>query len=224
MSFLSKFLFKKNPAVFFVEGNIGSGKTTTLARAKQILCDKGFDVLTVTEDVERWKRQNLLGDMYENRSRPSVRAFQVLGCLRQYVERAKYVEKTRGCFDVILQERHPTTTLEVFAADECVNEMFFCFQEVFEFMPPPTYTVYIKTSPRECAKRIETRGRKEERRVSLRYLEKLDSAHEAMMEKRLANGGIVYEIDCSNITPEETAARLCDAVLRVRPKCPGAFY
>ena len=25
--------------------------------------------------------------------------------------------------------------------------------------------------------------------------------------------GIVYEIECSNLTPEETAARLCDAVL-----------
>lgn len=223
MGFFSKFLFRKTPPVFFVEGNIGSGKTSTLARAKQMLHDKGFDVLIVTEDVERWKRQNLLGDMYENPNRASVRAFQVLGCLRQYVERAKYLEKTSGCFDVILQERHPTTTLDVFAADECVNEMFFAFQDCFKFMPPPTYTVYIKTSPRECAKRIKTRQRKEEKRISLCYLEKLDLAHEDMMEKRLANGGVVYEIDCSNITPEETAARLCDAVLRVRPKHKGGL-
>lgn len=216
MPFFSKFLPKRMPVSIYVEGNIGSGKTTCLFHAKEMLAARGFDVLTMIEDVERWKTQNLLGDMYDSkRDRPSVRAFQVLGCLRQYVERAHYAKKKGQGFDFILYERHPSTTLEVFGADECVKEMFGAIEELFSFMAPPSYTVYIKADAVVCERRIQKRNRRGEKGVSLRYLRELEVAHENMIHERVARGGVVYEIECAEITAEETAARMCDAALRV---------
>ena len=204
------------PTSIFLEGNVGAGKTTCALRMKEILASKGFDVLTMTEDVDRWKRQNLLGDMYASKlQRPSVRAFQVLGCLRQYLERELYVQTRGHGYDFIIYERHPSTTLEVFDADECVREMYHTVDAAYHFLTPPSYTVYIKTNPKECLRRVKRRARLGEKTVSLGYLERLEGAHEDMMKKRVADGGVVYEVDCSRITPEEAAARVCDAALRI---------
>ena len=212
----SFFARRREPIKIFVEGNIGAGKTSCALRAKEMLADKGFDVLTMTEDVDRWKRQKLLGDMYgSNMSRAAVRAFQALGCLRQYVERAQYIrEKGRG-FDFIICERHPSTTLEVFGADDCVREMYAAVESAYHFMLPADYTVYVKAEAEECAKRVKRRARRGESGVSVAYLRRLSVAHDEMMNDRVENGGVVYEIECTKITLEETAARMCEAALRI---------
>ena len=109
----------------FVEGNIGAGKTSCIHLAKDLLSKKKLFVLTFVEDVDRWKNEHLLDDMYAAKStRPGSRAFHVLGCLHQYIRRAKYQREKGEAFDFVVSERHASTTLEVFAADRCVTEMF----------------------------------------------------------------------------------------------------
>ena len=199
----------------FVEGNIGAGKTTSMLLAKKMLTQRGLTVLTLAEDVVRWNRQGLSRDLYEGTVAGS-RAFHVLGCLRQYVERARYLHEHGDVFDVVISERHPSTTLEVFETDECVREMFEVVDEAsYRFMAPPAFTVYLKAHPRDCLNRIRKRSRSCEKNIALGRLEELELAHDKMMQKRSDNGGLVFEIDCTRLTAEEVAARLCDAALSI---------
>ena len=208
--FLNLFRARKRPVWLFVEGNVGSGKTTVMCQAKDMLSERGYTVLTLTENVDRWKEQHLLTDMYaSDLNRSSVRAFQVLGCLRDHIEREKYLRAHGEKFDVIIQERHPSTTLEAFSADVCVREMYELL-DVGTFVP--RHTIYLKTNAEECLRRVKGRKRRGEQHINLRYLRHLDTKHEEMMARRLSDGGYVYEIGSATLSKDETAARVCDVI------------
>ena len=208
--FSNLFRGRKRPVWLFVEGNVGSGKTTVMCQAKDMLSERGYTVLTLTENVDRWKEQHLLTDMYaSDLNRSSVRAFQVLGCLRDHIEREKYLRAHGEKFDVIIQERHPSTTLEAFSADSCVCEMYDLLN-VGTFIPQ--HSIYLKTNAEECLRRVKSRKRRGEHNINLRYLRHLDTKHEEMMARRLNEGGNVYEICTANLSNDETAARVCDVI------------
>lgn len=208
--FFNLFRARKRPVWLFIEGNIGSGKTTAMCHAKELLFERGFTVLTLTENVDRWKDQHLLTDMYASEmNRSSVRAFQVLGCLRDHVEREKYTREHGEKFDVIIQERHPSTTLQAFDADDCVREMY---DLLGIGALVPQHTIYFKTDAAECYRRVKSRKRRGEKNINLRYLRHLDTKHNEMMVDRLGSGGKVYEISTTNLSKEETAARICDVI------------
>jgi len=168
------------PFTVFVEGNIGSGKTTFLKHF-----EKFTDVCVLTEPVEKWtnlKGVNLLDRMYRDPERFAL-PFQSYVTLT----RLKYhIQKTQKA--VKLMER------SLFSARYCFVEkmlssgmlhegMYHVLQEWYEFIHeyhniPCDLIVYLRTSPEVAYERIKQRARDEESCVPLQYLKDLHELHE----------------------------------------------
>jgi deoxyadenosine/deoxycytidine kinase len=54
---------------------------------------------------------------------------------------------------------------------------------LIEFLPPPDLVVYLRASPATLMKRIRSRGRDYERRITTEYLEKLDILYEEWIHR-----------------------------------------
>lgn len=128
----------------------------------------------------------------KKRDRPSVRAFLVLGCMRQHVERTESIKKRGHDYDIVLHESHPNTCLRLFNADQCVREMFGLIDSLVKFTTPPAVTIFLK----------------DERHA------KHKGAYEDIMRERVARGGTVYEIVTRKLSDEEIAMRMCEASIR----------
>lgn len=94
------------PLFVFMEGNVGAGKSTVLAELKFALEAKGKRVCLFLEQSERWSHQGLLRDAYDG-STSGKRAFEVLGPLRDFVDRRRFLNAHEREYDVVLFERHP---------------------------------------------------------------------------------------------------------------------
>ncbi|XP_021914698.1 deoxynucleoside kinase isoform X2 [Zootermopsis nevadensis] len=167
------------PFTVFVEGNIGSGKTTFLNHFARP------DVDLLSEPVDMWRNvegHNLLGLMYENPSRWGL-TFQT------------YVQLT------MLDLHTRTSTHPVKMMERSIYSARYCFVENLareELMPAADYVVldewfkwitshfhiggdlivYLRTCPEVVFERMKARAREEESCVPLEYLRKLHKLHE----------------------------------------------
>lgn len=167
------------PYTIFVEGNIGSGKTTFLNRFSK------YDALILSEPVEKWRNvrgHNMLAKIYEDPSRWSL-AFQTI------------VQKT------MLELHLQKTNKPVKMIERSIHSARYIFVENLyksKMLSPPEYAVldewfqwinknmdvkgdlivYLRTDPKVVYERIRSRARLEERHVPLEYLEQLHKIHE----------------------------------------------
>lgn len=194
-SALTRSLGLATPVSVFVEGNVGAGKSTALTELKFALEAKGKRVCLFLEQTERWSQQGLLRGLYDG-GRDGKRAFDVLGPLRDYVDRQRFCDRHAREYDVILFERHPSTALHVFCvdADVATRELYRSLDAAFPFMRPPEMTVYLKVSPEECLKRLRGRNRPEEQKITETFLKEKHEAHEKEMRRRRYEGLDVREI------------------------------
>ena len=179
--------------VFFFDGNVGVGKTECMLRVAEMIREKGLSVACVTEDTERWVTEGLLRCKYEG----DDFNFNINGLLLDYLRRHTKMQELKGSFDVILVERHPSTSVKVFGLDASSKALFDQMSSVVpDFIRPcPANTVYVKNSPRACMDRVKRRGRKEEKSIEDFTVESWHALHEDMMREREAMGGKVYVFD-----------------------------
>jgi len=153
-----------------IEGNIGSGKSTILAKLNK------FGYNTVSESVNSWNKDKWLEDFYES---PEEFGFpfqmQVLHshltneldtkCL-YFTERSAYT--SHNCFGRLLYE------------DNLVSRRNFYLMNGFyeSFNKLPKKIIYLQSDPKVCLERIHTRGRESESNMSIDYLDKLHNKHE----------------------------------------------
>lgn len=175
------------PFTVFVEGNIGSGKTTFLEHFRQF-----EDITLLTEPVEMWrdlKGCNLLELMYKDPEKWAM-TFQ------------SYVSLT-----MLDMHRRPAPTpvklmeRSLFSARYCFVEhimrnntlhpaQFAVLDEWFRFIQhnipiDADLIVYLKTSPSIVYQRIKKRARSEEQCVPLSYIEELHRLHEDWLINRI---------------------------------------
>ena len=188
------------PVSVFIEGNIGAGKTTVLNELKFALEASGKRVCVFLEQTERWSHQGLLQGAYDG-GRDGKRAFDVLGPLRDFLDRQRFFNRHEREYDVILFERHPWTALNVFGAsmDPATRELYQNLDAAFPFMRSPEMTVYMKVSPTECMKRLRDRGRPEEQMITEGFLREKHEAHEKEMRCRKSMGLDVREISADSL-------------------------
>ena len=187
---------RRRPVEVIVEGGDAARRKSCMSMAKEMLVERGFDVLSVTEDDGSAKAHGLVADVRQSRGdRASVRAYLVLGRLRRRLECADYVKRRGDRFDVVLHEGHPSTDLRLFGEgteDACVREMFDLLDGLFGFVAPPAVTLFLR----------------DERKTRERTI--LDE----VMRERVARGGTVYEIRTGKLPKDEIAARMCEASVR----------
>ncbi|XP_055523245.1 deoxynucleoside kinase isoform X1 [Wyeomyia smithii] len=171
----------KKPFTVFIEGNIGSGKTTFLnhfQKYKQRVC-------LLTEPVEKWRNcggVNLLDLMYKEPKRWAM-PFQSYVTLTMLDMHTSATDKS-----VKLMERSMFSARYCFVENMLANGMlhqgmYNILQDWYEFIDANVYIqadliVYLRTSPEVVFERMTKRARSEESCVPLKYLQELHELHE----------------------------------------------
>ena len=191
--------------LIYVEGNIGSGKSTFVN-----LLDKYFDLekKIVLEPVDEWmslkdeKNKNLLENFYEDQNKWSF-AFQ----MNSFISRVKKIaDLTRNSDIPIFVERSVFTDKHCFA-ENCyesgkMNKIEYDIYNrwhtwlVDTFSVKPDAYIYLKTSPEISQERTKKRNRDGEETIPLEYLQTLHEKHEKWMNQEKNNHKVLV-IDVS---------------------------
>ena len=201
--------------LIYIEGNIGSGKSTLI---KLIKSDFNLGIYFVDEPVKEWlalddnNGKNILQYFYDDISRYGF-MFQINASITK-VENIKKIflepyyshklstvlaERSifsdRYCFAENLYDNQKMETIEW----NLYTNYFNWITNSFPNIVPDGY-IYIKTDPKICHKRIHKRDRKEETTISLEYLTELDMKHNKWLDNTeiqvcIIDGSVDFEQD-----------------------------
>ncbi len=166
--------------MYFVEGNIGSGKSTFLKKLST-------EFKVVQEPVDEWSKmknassgKNILEEFYED---PERNAY-----LFQSIAFRSRVKNITDLDENVIVERSIYTDRMVFAEvckeDGNINEIEWNdYTEWFDFIVKhigfkPKGFIYLRTEPEKSHERITKRNRSGESNISLEYLTKLHRRHD----------------------------------------------
>ncbi len=166
--------------MYFVEGNIGSGKSTFLKKLSS-------EFKVVQEPVDEWSNmknangKNILEEFYEDPERNAY-LFQSIA----FRSRVKNITDIDA--DNVIVERSIYTDRMVFAEvckeDGNINEIEWNdYTEWFDFIVKhigfkPKGFIYLRTDPEKSHERITKRNRSGESNITLEYLRKLHRRHD----------------------------------------------
>ena len=180
-----KLVSPKRPLTVCIEGNIGCGKSTLLDYLKNSAL-----VEAIKEPVEEWcdiGGHNALEMLYKDSHRWSFTFNQnvILSRIKMHqqatprpvkmLERSLY--STRYVFVKNSYEQQFESLLEHSVQELWLDHLMdheFCHVDLF---------IYLRTSPETCYKRIQQRGRAEEKHISLDFLQNLHDLHEHWLMK-----------------------------------------
>ena len=165
--------------MYFVEGNIGSGKSTFLKKLST-------EFKVVQEPVDEWSKirndngKNILEEFYED---PQRNAY-----LFQSIAFRSRIRNITDLDEDAIVERSIYTDRMVFA-EVCkeegnINEIEWNdYTEWFDFIVKhigfkPRGYIYLRTNPERSHERINKRNRSGESNISLEYLKKLHRKHD----------------------------------------------
>ena len=173
--------------IIYLEGNIGSGKSTFMS----LISENIHNCMFIQEPVNEWveikdsKGVNIL-DKFYNDTKKWAFPFQMTTFITRVqkiatipnnrlalVERSVFTDKK--CFARSLFESGHLNEIEW----KLYNDWFVWLCDNFN-VKPSAY-IYLKTEPETCFERIKKRSRNEETTISLDYLSKLHDKHEQWM-------------------------------------------
>lgn len=169
--------------IIYIEGNIGSGKSTLVKLLSNIK-----DIELIQEPIDDWMKyedennDNILKNFYEDKKRWTY-TFQSLA----FITRIKSMYKNNDK-NIKICERSPFTDKNCFAL-ECYNnnEMnkleWDLYNSWFEWLESkfniqPSGYIYLKTDYNVCFERLKKRNRSEENLVEIDYLKNLQEKHD----------------------------------------------
>lgn len=173
--------------MYFLEGNIGVGKTTFLSLLPRYLPD----VDVVPEPVDVWNRsvfgRSLLANFYVNPKRwaYTLETLTLICRSQDHLREQKKINQTR------LLERSIYSGHYCFATtgfkNKCLSGIEWqIYNKWVNFMihtkcRPPQGFVYLRATPEICFERIQKRKRPAERTLTLKYLKQIGAAHENLL-------------------------------------------
>lgn len=172
-----------NIKTVYIEGNVGSGKSTFLSLLKDHL-----DLQIVYEPIELWQNidgHNLLEKFFLDQRRwaftfqsyiVATRIDQLHDAVMYNHGRVQCVERSvfssRYCFAQNLFDTGKMSDLEWALYQKLWD------RDIRDEISKPSGFIYLRTPAEICFQRIEHRGRNEEHPISLQYLKQLEKKHD----------------------------------------------
>jgi len=160
-----------------IEGNIGAGKSTIMKKFHT----RNADYPVKLEPIEDWtKEENLLQKLYES---PKEYAFIFeLNCLIHFAEGLRTTSSR-------IQERSIHAVAHVFSKinlelDHITAKQYKIIMEVYEELRQTECIdamVYLKVDPSTAYARMKNRNRREEAKISIDYIRRIDELYESMI-------------------------------------------
>jgi deoxyadenosine/deoxycytidine kinase len=161
-----------------IAGNIGVGKSTLV---KMLCSEMDWDPF-----YEPVNENPYLSDFYHNMSAWAFHSqvFFLTHRLRAHFNLAQHPNS-------VIQDRSVYEDSEIFARNlyrqgNITDRDYQTYRELYEtavqFLPPPDLVIYLRASADTLIKRINSRGRDYERKISVDYLQNLNDLYETWIE------------------------------------------
>ncbi|XP_020287740.1 deoxynucleoside kinase-like isoform X4 [Pseudomyrmex gracilis] len=174
-----------NPITIYIEGNIGSGKTTFLTHFQKIK-----DATILEEPVSLWQNVagvNLLdllykdpvnyGFLFQSYAQLTRLQFHTMSTPSPY----KIMERSIFSSRIFLENMKRTSMIRHMEAEILEQWYNWCMENT---KIRADLIVYLRTSPEVVYQRMQARGRKEENSVSLEYLKQIHELHDDWLVRR----------------------------------------
>ena len=174
--------------IISIEGNIGVGKSTFVSILKNTIDNSEG----VYEPVDMWKNlkdsneENILHKFYKDTERWAY-SFQNLACITRMMKIEEKIKLSDAEF--LFCDRSLGTDKHVFEKmlydtkkiSEIEHKMYNLWYDFYhKYIRPESNNaiIYLRCNPETAYKRIQKRGREEEKNISLEYLNDLHRYHE----------------------------------------------
>jgi deoxyadenosine/deoxycytidine kinase len=186
-SLLSSVTKRKNKIIICIEGNISSGKSTTVNELKEMFKDNKrvcflLEPLSIWESIRDNENNNMITKFYGNIKRYAF-SFQMMA----YISRLNILREALKDNDVevIITERSLFTDKNVFAKmlfddnmmEDVEHQIYMKWFDSFINDLPEAKMFYIRTEPDTAFKRLVKRNREGEN-VSIDYLSRVHKYHD----------------------------------------------
>ena len=175
-----------------VEGNIGSGKSTTMKELKKYFKNEK-KIVFLEEPVDSWmdikdSNGNNMLELYYSDTKKYAFAFQMMAYISRIAQIKNVLENTKA--DIIVSERSVHTDKNVFAKmlfgsnllEDVEYKIYLKWFDQFIKDIPSSYAFYIRTDPSVAYERVKKRARPGET-CDLKYLE--------LCQRRMRRHGLV---------------------------------
>lgn len=204
--------------MLFLEGNIGAGKSSFL----QILADH-LDCKVIFEPHHRWQAsddsENILDLFYKNPKRWAY-TFETYTLLTRLCDHQMHMSQHFDPF--VISERSPYSGRHCFAANtydqgymsqlEWALYESLCDHLFAQHVALPSGIIYLRTDPKVCLERLNTRNRKEESTLPLAYLEQLHAKHESWLIGKQDIPTLVLDGNLPYLHDSDSRERLLNSV------------
>jgi len=208
----------QHPLLVSIDGNIGSGKSTTWVMLKEAYKSRD-DVHFVEEPVDSWHKivdadgVPILTNFYKDKQAYAFR-FQMMAYISRLALLRRTVREHAGRCRIIITERSVDTDRNIFAkmlydSGDIAHDEYTIYTMWFdEFIKdlPVAGLVYIRADPETCMERITKRGREGES-IPLEYIQKCHHYHEEWI-----NGPMT---PCKKLVIDANPEIVSDAVDRI---------
>lgn len=206
--------------IFFVEGNIGTGKSTLLSQIKKH--DTAGRYQVIYEPVDIWTSftdstgSNILEYFYKDTKRYAY-AFQNLA----FISRIEKIDEIDYTKEHVFIERSVWSDSNVFARN-CYEQgtlseiEYLLYKRWFDWttkntnLPVDYKHIYLRCSPELSSSRMQKRGRKEEDGVSLEYTKQIHNQHERWLKSL---DGVIHVDASVDFTNDEIFNELFEKIL-----------
>ncbi len=176
-----------SPIIIYVEGNIGTGKSTFLTQLDERSLKNKYNYDVIYEPVDNWQQMGILEKFYSDPKKycylfQSYCLFTRFQLLQDIDDRLDYVFVERSIFSDKYVFANGCKKLK--QLDDIEYKIYDTwFNDFLVKHPINYYHIYLQVEPNICLERINSRNRGEETGISLEYLTLLHNQHEEWSKK-----------------------------------------